>query len=155
MAKILKHLPETIEEEEVVGEKKPNKVTFVEMKKEEYDIVPCPDVMEDICKNTKQFSLLSQDICKKMFIRICYKSNPTGRVRGTLEAPKCQDAIDRICGTGGLYLKKTAELTDAYLIWYHHPKHAFVVWADSEAVCKDSMNRIRARILKYSSNDSN
>mgnify|MGYP006087909287 FL=1 len=149
MAQILKkkllEKPPTIDEED--SSSSSSGVTSVETK-EQYNIVPCPDVMEDICRNTKMFSLLAPDFCKKMFIKICYKSNATGRVCGTLDAPESQEAVANICGNGGMYLKKTADLTGAFLIWYHHPKNAFLVWAESDAVCRDSINRIRTRIQK-------
>ena len=64
-------------------------------------------------------------------------------------APPNADTVHQINGSGGYFLKKTAEEATIYLIWYNRARGVYMFWGPTERAVRDAMNRIRGRIVKY------
>jgi hypothetical protein len=117
--------------------------------KETYQYRDCSHPIEEICLVTNYLATIPDEFKHTMLKFICQEGLNGPGVYAEYSAPPNADTVHRINGSGGYFLKKTAEDANIYLIWYNRPRGVYMFWGALEREVRNAMNRIRGRIVKY------
>jgi len=93
--------------------------------------------------------LIPDDFKNSMLMFICQEGLKGSSVYGEYQAPPNTETVEKINGKGGYFLKKTADESNTYLIWYNRKRNIYMFWGALENEVRSAMNRIRGRIIKY------
>jgi len=119
--------------------------------KESYEFRDCPQPIEEICLVTNYLANISDDFKRVMLKFICQEQPRGPGVYSEYAAPRHADTVSCINGKGGYFLKLTAIKANIYLIWYNRARGVYMFWGAFEREVHDAMNRLRSRIVNYSS----
>ena len=115
------------------------------MSKETYHSRRCSQPIEEICLMTNYLANISDDYKYRMLRHICQRGKQDPGIYAEYPAPR---NVDEVNGHGYSFLKKIAEESNIYLIWYNRPCHVYLLWGARECEVRDAIYRIRARIMK-------
>jgi hypothetical protein len=111
-----------------------------------YQFRPCSHPIEEICQATNYLELLPADFKREMLRFICRQAANGLSVYAEYNAPPIAEQIN---GAGDYFLKKIAEETNIYLIWYNRKCGVYMFWGANEHNVRNALNRIRDRIVKH------
>jgi hypothetical protein len=103
--------------------------------------------LEEICRVTNNFTYMSEDFKRTLFFRIGNRQWPT--TFGMFKSPSDVDALKKIIGIDGYFLKLTTQNCDVDIIWHDRQNNMFVFWGPCIYAVVQAMNQIRSRIIKY------
>ena len=139
------HVPvkykETVKQKETVKYEIPSKESY------KYRFSSHP--IEEICDVTQYLALLPEEFKYDMLKFICQEGLKGPSIYCEYPAPPNDETVERINGKGGYFLKKTAEETNIYLVWYNRKRRVYMFWGALEKEVRDAMNRLRGRIVKH------
>ena len=125
------------------------KVKYIIPTGESYNFRVCSHPIEEICGVTNYMRLIPDDFKNSMLMFICQEGLKGSSVYGEYQAPPNTETVEKINGKGGYFLKKTADESNTYLIWYNRKRNIYMFWGALENEVRSAMNRIRGRIIKY------
>jgi hypothetical protein len=93
---------------------------------------------------TNYLANISDNYKYRMLRLICQRGKQDPGFYAEYPAPR---NVEEVNGRGYSFLKKTAEDSNIYLIWYNLPCHVYMLWGARECEVRDAIYRIRVRIM--------